>query len=128
MATLEDTTDPTGRLIGADQVQGSTVYDAAGHRLGSVEDVMLDKVSGRVAYAVLSFGGFLGIGDRYYPLPWEKLRYDTGLSGYVVDIDRTMLEGAPSYSDDEPASWSDRAWGDRVSNYYGSRPFWDIMP
>jgi sporulation protein YlmC with PRC-barrel domain len=128
MATLEDTTNPTGRLIGADQVQGSTVYDTAGQRLGSVEDVMLDKVSGRVAYAVLSFGGFLGIGDRYYPLPWEKLRYDTGLSGYVVDIDRTMLEGAPSYADDEPASWSDRAWGDRVSNYYGARPFWDIMP
>jgi sporulation protein YlmC with PRC-barrel domain len=128
MATLEDTTNPTGRLIGADQVQGSTVYDTAGEKLGSVEDVMLDKVSGRIAYAVLSFGGFLGIGDRYYPLPWEKLRYDTNRSGYVVDVDRSLIEGAPSYADDEPATWSDRAWGDRVSNYYGARPFWDVMP
>jgi sporulation protein YlmC with PRC-barrel domain len=128
MATLEDMTDPAGRLIATDQVQGTNVYDPAGERLGSVEDVMLDKVTGRVAYAVLSFGGFLGIGDRYYPLPWEKLRYDTKLAGYVVDVDRSVLESAPSYADDEPVSWADRAWGERVSNFYGARPFWDIMP
>ncbi|MDR3535686.1 MAG: PRC-barrel domain-containing protein [Acetobacteraceae bacterium] len=128
MATLDDTTNPSGRLIGADQVQGTSVYSGRGEKLGSVEDVMLDKVSGRVAYAVLSFGGFLGIGDRYYPLPWEKLRYDTDLSGYVVDIDRTLLEGAPSYADDEVVHWDDRAWGERVAGYYGARPFWDIMP
>lgn len=128
MASLNDTTNPSGRLIGADQVQGSTVYDTLGEKLGSVEDVMLDKVSGRVAYAVLSFGGFLGIGDRYYPLPWEKLTYDTKLGGYTVDVDRTTLDGAPSYADGEVVAWDDRAWGNRVSDYYGARPFWDIMP
>lgn len=128
MATLDDTTNPSGRLIGADQVQGTVVYNLAGEKLGSVEDVMLDKVSGRVAYAVLSFGGFLGIGDRFYPLPWEKLRYDTERGGYVVDIDRSMLEGAPSYAEDEVVSWDDRAWGERVAGHYGARPFWDIMP
>lgn len=128
MASLEDTTNPSGRLIGADQVQGTVVFGADGTTLGRVEDVMLDKLSGRVAYAVLSFGGFLGIGGRYYPLPWEKLRYDTTLGGYVVDVDKSTLEGAPSYAEDETVAWDDRVWGERVAGYYGARPFWDIMP
>lgn len=128
MATLDDTNDPSGRLIGANQVQGTTVYDTHGAKLGRVEDVMIDKLNGRVAYAVLSFGGFLGIGDRYYPLPWEKLSYDMALGGYVVDVDPSSLEGAPSYADDEQAPWDDRAWGEKLAGYYGARPFWDIMP
>ena len=128
MATLDDTNDPSGRLIGATQVQGTSVYDPAGEKLGHGKDVMLDKLTGRVAYAVLSFGGFLGIGDRFYPLPWDKLAYDMDLGGYVVDMDRATLEGAPSFADDEPAAWNDRAWGERLAGYYGTRPFWDIMP
>jgi sporulation protein YlmC with PRC-barrel domain len=126
MASIDETHDPSGRLIRADQVQGTAVYGADGTRLGRVEDVMLDKLSGRVAYAVLSFGGFLGIGDRSYPLPWEKLRYDTALGGYVVDVDRATLEGAPSYANDERVAWDDWAWGERVAGYYGARPFWDV--
>jgi sporulation protein YlmC with PRC-barrel domain len=128
MATLDDTNDPSGRLIGANQVQGTTVYDTHGTKLGRVEDVMIDKLTGRLAYAVLSFGGFLGVGDRYFPLPWEKLSYDMTLGGYVVDVDRSSLEGAPSYAGDETAPWDDRAWGERVAGYYGARPFWDILP
>jgi len=122
MASLDDTNNPSGHLIGANQVQGTTVYDLAGEKLGSVEDVMLDKRSGRIAYALLTFGGFLGIGDRYYPLPWEKLTYDTSKGGYVVDIDRDVLEGAPSYTDRATASWGD------VDSYYGNRSLGDIMP
>src|SRR6202035_646600 len=99
MASLDDTTNPSGHLIAANQVQGTTVYSTELEELGSIQDVMIDKASGRIAYAVLSFGGFLGIGDEYYPLPWEKLKYNKELGGYVVDIDRTTLEGAPSYSD-----------------------------
>jgi sporulation protein YlmC with PRC-barrel domain len=128
MATLDDTTNPSGRLIGADQVQGTSVYNLGGEKLGSVEDVMIDKVSGRIAYAVLTFGGFFGMGGRYYPLPWEKLNYDVNMGGYVVDVDRRTLEGAPSYADEQQAFWDDRAWGQRVSDYYGSRPYWDIAP
>jgi sporulation protein YlmC with PRC-barrel domain len=128
MASLNDTTDTTGRLIGADQVQGTNVYNRAGEKLGSVEDVMIDKPSGRIAYAVLTFGGFLGMGGRSYPLPWEKLTYDTNASGYVVDLDRQTLEGAPSYDDESAAGWNDRAWGQRVNDYYGTRPMWDVMP
>ena len=128
MASLDDTNDPSGHLIGAAQVQGTTVYDLAGQKLGSLQDVMIDKRSGRIAYAILSFGGFLGIGDEYHPLPWEKLSYDTAKGGYVVDIDRETLQGAPSYTDKATANWRDDAWGRNVYSYYGVHPFWDIAP
>jgi hypothetical protein len=128
MASLDDTTNPRGHLIAAGKVQGTTVYNAALEKLGSVEDVMIDKASGRIAYAVLSFGGFLGIGDRYYPLPWEKLSYNTEIGGYVVDIDRETLEGAPSYTDAAAATWHDEAWNRDVYAYYGAEPYWSTMP
>ena len=105
MASYSDTadveTDETGRLIASNKVEGTAVYNRAGERLGSVYNFMVDKVSGQVAYAVMSFGGFLGIGDSYHPLPWKSLTYDTSMGGYVVDLDRSRLEGAPSYKADE---------------------------
>jgi sporulation protein YlmC with PRC-barrel domain len=128
MASLHDTTSTAGRLIAADQVQGTTIYNPNGDNLGSVEDVMIDKVTGRIAYAVVGFGGFLGIGNRHYPLPWEKLSYDPAMGGYVVDLDRSVLEGAPSYADNDAVAWNDRAWDEQVYDYYGARPYWDIMP
>jgi sporulation protein YlmC with PRC-barrel domain len=128
MASLDDTTNPSGHMIAAKQVQGTTVYNTGLEQLGSVEDVMIDKASGRIAYAVLSYGGFLGIGDRYYPLPWEKLNYNTEMGGYVVDIDRDVLEGAPSYTDTRTASWADESWSRGIYTYYGVQPFWDLAP
>ena len=116
--------EETAQLIAAAKVGGTPVYNRRGERLGTVEDVMLDKRSGRVAYAVMAFGGFLGIGERYHPLPWSMLRYDVELSGYVVDIDRDQLEGAPSYAATEEVDWADRQWGQRLSDYYGVRPYW----
>jgi len=110
--------DETDRLIASDKVEGTAVYNRAGERLGSVYNVMIDKFSGQVAYAVMSFGGFLGIGERNHPLPWRALTYDTGLGGYVVDVAREQLEGAPSHGRDE-APWGDPAYGRRVSGYYG---------
>ena len=80
--------DETVSLISASKVTGTNVYNRQGEKLGSVYDVMLDKVSGRVAYAIMSFGGFLGMGENYHPLPWRALTYDTRQDGYVVDIDR----------------------------------------
>ena len=128
MASLEDTNDPSGRLIAANQVQGTSVYTTALEKLGTVEDVMIDKPTGRIAYAVLSYGGFFGIGDRYYPLPWEKLTYNTEMGGYVVDIDREVLEGAPSFTSAAEASWDDDTWSRSVYSYYGLHPYWDLMP
>jgi sporulation protein YlmC with PRC-barrel domain len=123
MASMKDPNDTRGRLIAADQVEGTSIYNGKGESLGSVEDVMIDKVSGRIAYAIAGFGGFLGIGNRHYPLPWDKLKYDTRMGGYVVDLDRRVLEGAPSYSDAEVAGWQDPAWGRSVYDYYGTPPY-----
>ena len=127
MANVDDTRDPTGRLIAAQRVAGTVVYDPEGTRLGSVIDVVIDKRSGNVAYAVLSFGGFLGVGNRHYPLPWAKLSYNSELSGYVVDIDRSTLEGAPAYDDQEAMFWNDAAWGRRIHDYYQMRASGDIV-
>jgi hypothetical protein len=107
--------DETHRLISADKVEGTNVYNRAGDSLGSIYGLMIDKVGGRVAYAVMSFGGFLGIGERYHPLPWGALTYDTSRGGYVVDLSREQLEGAPSYgSDEEP--WDRPGYGRTVND------------
>jgi len=110
--------DETNRLISADKVAGTTVYNSAGDDLGTIYTLMVDKISGKVDYAVMSFGGFLGIGERYHPLPWKVLTYDTSRGGYVVDLTRQQLEGAPTYAaDDEP--WATPGYGRNVNDYYG---------
>ncbi|MFK4655139.1 hypothetical protein ABIF97_005073 [Bradyrhizobium japonicum] len=83
------------RLIGSDKVEGTSVYGADRNKIGSIERVMIDKVSGKVSYVVLGFGGFLGLGNEHYPLPWQSLKYDTELGGYVTGITAKTLEGAP---------------------------------
>jgi sporulation protein YlmC with PRC-barrel domain len=120
MATIENPSDTGGRLIAASKVNGTAVYNKTGDRLGTVYDVMLDKVSGRTEYAVLSFGGFLGIGNKYHPLPWNQLTYDTGLGGYVLGLDRDRLERAPTYATDELGLWDETRTRD-IDAYYGGR-------
>ncbi len=116
-------TDETDRLIASNKVEGTAVYNRQGERLGEVYNFMVDKYSGQVAYAVMSFGGFLGLGASYHPLPWRVLDYDTRMGGYVVDLDKAKLQGAPTFSQDETPNWSDREWGQRVHDYYGVRPY-----
>jgi hypothetical protein len=107
----------TDRLIASDKVEGTAVYNRAGEHLGSVYNFMVDKFTGCVAYAVMSFGGFLGIGERYHPLPWKVLTYDPRLGGYVVDLTRDQLEKAPHYAlEDTP--WADPKYGRSVYDYY----------
>ena len=118
-ANLNDPSDTGGRLIAARQVNGTNVYNRAGEKLGSVYDVMIDKQNGQVEYAIMSFGGFLGIGDSYHPLPWKTLNYGPREGGYVVDIDRQKLEGVPSYTANDTTVWDDPAYGRRVNDYYG---------
>ena len=112
------------RLISADKVEGTDVYNPAGDKLGSINDVMIDKLSGKVAYADMSFGGFMGIGDKHYPLPWSMLKYDTNKGGYVVNLDKQRLEGAPGYNPDEKFDWEDENWARRVHDYWGVPPYW----
>ena len=109
--------DETTRLIASNKVEGTAVYNQEGEHLGSVYNFMVDKVSGQVAYAVMSFGGFLGLGDSYHPLPWKALRYDTKLGGYVVDLDRDRLAGAPTYRSGEDP-FADPAFGPKLTDYY----------
>ena len=108
----------TSNLIASDKVEGTPVYDRGGSHLGSIYTLMLDKVAGKVRYAVMSFGGFLGIGERYHPLPWDTLTYDPRQGGYVVDLTREQLEGAPTYAREE-TPWNDPAYGRSVYGYYG---------
>lgn len=111
-------TDETDRLIASNKVEGTSVFDAQGEKLGTIYNFMVNKDSGQVEYAVLQFGGLFGLGADYYPLPWEKLSYDLDEGGYVVDIDKEALEDAPRYGGDtEPAY--DRAYGEQVYGYYG---------
>jgi hypothetical protein len=109
----------TGSLIGSDKVEGTAVYGANDTKIGSIERVMIDKMSGKVSYAVLSFGGFLGIGDDHYPLPWQSLKYDTTLGGYRTGITETQLKDAPKYGNDNAWNWSDPARARSVNDYYG---------
>jgi hypothetical protein len=110
--------DETGNLISSRKVEGTPVYNSKGEKLGSVDHMMIGKRSGRVEYAVMSFGGFLGMGEQYHPLPWDVLDYDTEKDGYVVDIDREKLERGPTFEKDNQPAY-DRNYGETVYTYYG---------
>ncbi|WP_234033865.1 PRC-barrel domain-containing protein [Qipengyuania gaetbuli] len=110
--------DETAALIASDKVEGTTVYNKNGEKLGQIENFMVGKRTGRVEYAVMSFGGILGLGKNHYPIPWDRLEYNVGIGGYIVDIDKEALKDAPSYAqDDQPQFNSDYVVG--VRSYYG---------
>ncbi|MCJ2037020.1 PRC-barrel domain-containing protein [Methylobacterium sp. J-068] len=112
--------DETRRLIASNKVEGTSAYGRDGEHIGTVYNFMVDKVSGQVAYAVLSFGGFLGLGESYHPVPWRALTYSVDLGGYIVDIDRDTLAGAPTHGPGEDP-FADPAFGERVDGHYGGR-------
>ena len=118
-ANIKETHD----LIASDKVEGTKVYDPAGEHIGSIERILVEKRSGKVSYAVLSFGGFLGIGSDHHPLPWTKLNYDQDLGGYRVDVTKAQLEGAPKYERENDEYWTEEN-GRRVYDYYGVTPYW----
>ena len=117
-------TRETANLIGSDKVEGTAVYGADRSKIGSIERLMIDKISGKVAYAVLSFGGFLGMGEDYYPVPWSKLNYDTNLGGYLTNLTESQLTGAPKYSESTGWNWN-RENDQRVYSYYRAPPYWE---
>jgi hypothetical protein len=121
---MYDSVKETSRLISADKVEGTSVYNPAGDKLGAIDNVMIDKQTGKVAYAMMSFGGFLGLGEKYHPLPWSMLKFDTSKGGYLVNLDKRTLEGAPMYGQNDTINWEDEAWGKKVHDYYGVAPYW----
>jgi sporulation protein YlmC with PRC-barrel domain len=110
--------DETTTLIASNKVEGTAVYDRNGERMGSIYNFMVNKRSGEVEYAVLTFGGFMGMGRRYYPLPWDMLDYDIERGGYVVDMDEDDLHDAPSFKQGE-TPWRNRDYSRYVYGYYG---------
>ena len=109
-------------LVASDRVSGTDVFDADGEKIGYIERFFIEKITGRVVYALMSFGGFLGVGEDYYPLPWSKLDYDTSLGGYRIDIIESELEGAPKWIEGQLVE--DPQWAEKVHDHYGVPPYW----
>jgi sporulation protein YlmC with PRC-barrel domain len=114
---MANATPSPKRLIASSKVSGTAVYNLKGEHLGHVDEVMIDKQSGAVAYAVLAFGGFLGFNDHHFPLPWSALRYDAAMDGYVVDIDRERLESAPRFTPGSAPDAAEPGWA-HIDNFY----------
>jgi sporulation protein YlmC with PRC-barrel domain len=114
------------KVMRASEAIGETVINAQGEDLGEIADIVLDAESGQIRYVVLSFGGFLGMGDKLFAIPWNSFKYVPGEKLYVLDMDRERLENAPGF---DPAHWPDMEdpnWGQEVHEFYGHRPFWQI--
>ena len=115
----------TGKLlIESDRVEGTTVYDLSGNKVGSIKRLMIEKLSGKVAYSVMSFGGFLGLGQEEYTIPWNKLDYDTSLGGYRSDITEQQVRGAPAFYRDPDYEWSDRDRERELHDYWRAPYYW----
>lgn len=114
---MTTTSETSGYVISSDKVEGTTVYNGSGDKLGSIDDLMIDKRSGHIRYAVLEFGGFLGMGTDRYPIPWNVLRYDTERDGYVIPLDKNILDKAPKYRPDNVPVY-DTDFGSRIDRYY----------
>ena len=104
-------------MVTSDQVEGSTVYNQQGEKLGSIKKLIIEKRSGQVRYAALEFGGFFGMGASKYPLPWKLLKYDTSLDGYIVPITKDQLDNAPMYEGDVPPDYTEE-YGQKVNKHY----------
>lgn len=119
--TSSGTNADHGPLISGKTVQGTKVYSPNGDDLGHIDDVMVEPATGRVVYGVLQFGGFLGIGSDYFPIPFGRLRYDGTRDAYTTDLTKEQLENAPRHDD----NWhSDREWQERSHQHYGVSPYW----
>jgi sporulation protein YlmC with PRC-barrel domain len=126
MAQAAETPNPTistHPLIESNRVEGTPVYDLHGRHIGTIHHLIIEKVSGRVVYAVMSFGGFLGLGSHEHTIPWEKLKYDTQFGGYRTDITQEELTGAPVFSGDEKI-WSDRRREEDIHDHWKVPPYW----
>src|SRR5438876_11737526 len=114
----------TARLIGSDKVEGTAVRRSSGDKVGTIERVMIDKRSGKVAYAVMTFGGFLGIGDEYRALPWSLLRYNERLDAYELNVTEDQLRNAPVPARRWETGGIERDWERNLHNYYHASPYW----
>ena len=113
------------RVLAADTLTGDKVVNLQNEDLGKIEHLMIDLGTGRIAYAVLSFGGFLGMGDKLFAIPWSALTVDTLEKRFILQVDKELLKGAPGFDKEQWPNMADRAWGTQVFKYYGAKPYWD---
>lgn len=118
--------DKNPKVLSASTLTGDPVYNAAGEKLGSLEEIMIDLGSGRVAYAVLSFGGILGIGDKLFAIPWSALRVDTDNKRVVFDVPKERLAKAPGFDKNKWPDFADEQWGAEIHGFYGQTPYWEL--
>jgi hypothetical protein len=119
-----ETTQQPHSLIASDRVEGTPVRRSNGEKIGTIKRLMVDKLSGNVAYAVLNFGGFLGMGQKHAPIPWARLHYDRLLGAYQLDLSNDELSRAPAVGVDEEFDWGDRSREVEIHNYYRVPPYW----
>lgn len=110
---------PGPRLMGADTLIGNDVYNRADEDLGDIKEIMLDMASGKISYAVLSFGSFLGFNEKLFAVPWSALTLDTVNKRFILDIDKKRLESAPGFDKDDWPDMADETWAKNVHSYYG---------
>ncbi|HEU4622408.1 MAG TPA: PRC-barrel domain-containing protein [Burkholderiaceae bacterium] len=115
---------PGPEIMAADTLEGDEVVNHEGDSLGKIQDIMLDVSQGRIAYAVLSFGGVLGIGDKLFAVPWSALTLDADRKCFVLDVSKERLKDAPGFDKDRWPSMADPSWANDLHSYYGSRPYW----
>jgi sporulation protein YlmC with PRC-barrel domain len=123
-----DFSTPTRRVMSAASLASDSVRNKTGEKVGSITDIMIDLPSGRVAYAVLSFGGFLGFGEKLFAIPWEALTLDEDNKWFILDVDKGTLENAPGFDKDNWPDMADASWGTDIHNYYGQKPYWEKYP
>lgn len=122
---LDDHSGPGPEVMAASSFEGETVVNRQGETLGEIEEIMLDVRSGRIAYAVLSAGGFLGVGEKYFAIPWRSFTMDTDNKRFILDADKEHLKNAPGFDKDHWPSMADQTWAGQVHTYYGIQPYWE---
>lgn len=114
---------PGPALMGADTLIGNDVYNKKDENLGDIKEIMLDVGTGRVSYAVLSFGGFLGLGEKLFAVPWTALTLDTVQKRFVLNVDKARLESAPGFNKENWPNMADSSWAKSIHDYYGTKPY-----
>jgi len=120
---LDDDQGPGPRLMGADTLIGNDVYNHKDEDLGDIKEIMLDVATGKIAYAVLSFGGFLTLGEKLFAVPWSALTLDTEEKRFVLNVDKERLENAPGFDKDNWPNMADASWAKEIHSYYGTKSY-----
>ncbi|TAK73549.1 MAG: PRC-barrel domain containing protein [Gammaproteobacteria bacterium] len=120
-----NTTSAIHRTVKASEVISVSVQNPAGEDLGEIKEIILDKVGGQVRYLVLSYGGFLGIGDKLFALPWKAIHYDGDKDVFILNVDKERLKNAPGFDKDNWPDMADREWEQTIHEFYKTNPYWN---